>query len=201
MSARLTMSSLSNEAMGAFIDAVYAIAITILALEIPSQAEGSHELGRVLAEYVVTFAILFAFWAQHRRLNAEHVVLTRGTLWLNAAVMLLVCLVPRATTMVFEYGGDVTVADLEGTLFHGRGWTRAELVDLGYVLVVLAADLGLLVLSRSLRRIKAVGTVLVVLCLGLSIVLPIPNRYVTLVLPIALFFEKEIIRLVAREKG
>lgn len=113
--------------------------------------------------------------------------------------MLLVCLIPRATTMVFEYGGDVTVVDLQGTLLHGESWTRAELVDVGYVLVVLGADLGLLLLSRKLRRIKAVGTALVLLCLGLSIVLPIPNRYVTLILPIALFFEKEVIRLVARE--
>lgn len=35
------MSSLNNEAMGAFIDAVYAIAITILALEIPTQVEAA----------------------------------------------------------------------------------------------------------------------------------------------------------------
>lgn len=194
------MSSLNNEAMGAFIDAVYAIAITILALEIPTQVESSAEFFRVLAEYAVTFAVLFAFWAQHRRLNTEHAVFTRGLLWLNAVVMLLVCLIPRATTMVFEYGGDVTVVDLQGTLLHGESWTRAELVDVGYVLVVLGADLGLLLLSRKLRRIKAVGTALVLLCLGLSIVLPIPNRYVTLILPIALFFEKEVIRLVAREK-
>ncbi len=194
------MSSLNNEAMGAFIDAVYAIAITILALEIPTQVESSTEFFRVLAEYAVTFAVLFAFWAQHRRLNTEHAVFTRGLLWLNAVVMLLVCLIPRATTMVFEYGGDVTVVDLQGTLLHGESWTRAELVDVGYVLVVLGADLGLLLLSRKLRRIKAVGTALVLLCLGLSIVLPIPNRYVTLILPIALFFEKEVIRLVAREK-
>ncbi|MEM9074331.1 MAG: TMEM175 family protein [Myxococcota bacterium] len=198
MTARLTMSSLNNEAMGAFIDAVYAIAITILALEIPSQVESGGELARIVGEYIVTFAILFTFWAQHRRLNADHGTFTRSLLWLNGWIMLLVCLIPRATTMVFEYGGDVTLVDLQGTLLGDQEWTRSELVDVAYIDIVIGADLGLLALSRTLRRIKAVGTILVLVCLGLSVLLPIPNRYVTLLLPIALFFEKEIIRIVVR---
>ncbi|MEM6956411.1 MAG: TMEM175 family protein [Myxococcota bacterium] len=200
MTPRLSMSSLDNESMGAFIDAVYAIAITILALEIPSQTDSSGELARVLGEYVVTFAILFSFWAQHRRLNSEHRTFTRSLLWLNGWVMLLVCLIPRATTMVFEYGGDVTLVDLQGTVLGSEAWTRSELVDVAYIAIVLGADFGLLALSRELRRIKAVGTLLVLLCLVLSILLPIPNRYVTLILPLALFFEKEILRLVLRAK-
>lgn len=198
MNDRVTLSSLGNESMGAFIDAIYAIAITLLALEIPSELDGDQALGRILAEYAVTFAILFALWAQHRRLNTERETLTRGLLWLNGAVMLIVCLVPRATTMVFEYGSDVTLVQLGGTILEGQEWSRAELVDLAYVVIVLSADLGLLALSRRFRRVKAVGTVLVLVCLGLSMLLPFPNRYVTLILPLSLFFEKEILRVFAR---
>lgn len=195
------------EVLGAFIDAIYAVAITMLALEIPSEIDTELDLSYfsgLLVEYAIAFAILFAFWLQHRRINAHVEHLSRGILWLNASALLLVCLVPRATTLVFAYGGDVTVVDVELALLDGAGHSLATLVDGLYVLVVLLADVILLVLARTVipndpeapghrvRRTKGVASVLLAACLALSLALPYPNRYFALLLPVVLFFEQEV---------
>ena len=199
---------MTSEVLGAFIDAVYAIAITILALEIPGESGGGFDAWRflgVLLEYSIAFAVLFAFWTQHRRVNAHVKEVTRGVLWMNACVMLLVCLIPRATTLVFAYGGDVTVVDFEAALVHGLSLhTRETWADGLYVGVVFLADAVLLALTCSvisrdpsdegfrLRRTKLVASALLTLCLTLSLTLPYPNRYFALLLPLVLFFEQEV---------
>ena len=65
---------MKNEPMGAFIDAVYAIAVTIIALEIPAEVEGSFSLelvGSMVATYSITFVIIFGLWLQHRSINGH----------------------------------------------------------------------------------------------------------------------------------
>ncbi len=204
--------SLRAEKVGAFIDAVYAIAVTILALEIPGAIQDGEfkftMLGDDLLEYVVTFAILFAFWLQHRRINALEEETSRGGLWMTACILMLVCLVPRATTLVFEFGEDVTFGAFKGTLLQSAGWTVAEAVDLFYVVVVVLVDLGLLVLLkisrnrtasddlRHLQQTKATTTILLVFVVGASFLLPVENRYFLLVIPVVVFFEHELWRAV-----
>ena len=65
---------------------------------------------------------------------------------------MLVCLVPRATKLVFEYGEEVTLGALEGTLFQGMEWTTAELVNRFYVVVVMLVDLAILALIAASGR-------------------------------------------------
>ena len=208
-------SILSKETVGTFIDAVYAIAVTILALEVPGELNSSFAIGtfvEMLVEYVLSFLILFALWIQHRRingLNGESVA--TAVIWINCAVLLMVCLIPRATTLVFDYGGDVTLAQLEGSLNHGAGWTLSEFVDTFYVLLVIAADLGLLVLigriarksadekAIRIRRSKITVTVLTVGVLLLSLLIPLENRYFLLLIPLALMFERSLTRLIFRK--
>jgi len=208
--------TLSKEVVGTFIDAVYAIAVTILALEVPGELEGEFHFANfadLLVEYAIAFAILFAFWIQHRRINNLVEVNERGGLWLNAFILLLVCILPRATTYVFQYGGDVTLAGIEKNLFHGAEWTRANVVDVFYVGVALAIDFSLAFLARlnareahteraaDLRRFKFGNSLLLVFVLLGSMLLPFPNRYFLLLIPIALFFEREIAGLLFRKRG
>jgi uncharacterized membrane protein len=203
---------MSREAVGAFVDAIYAIALTILALEVPSELDDSfaaQHFGLVLLEYAVAFAILFAFWIQHRRIVGFHERLDRGALWLNGLVLLLVCIIPRATMLVFEHGGDVTLAGMTGAALGGTALSEAQIVDLLYVIVVVAADALLLVLVRSSVRAlphhdaqaraahasKAASSVVLYVIVALSLVLPLANRYFLLALPFALFLEREILRM------
>lgn len=206
---------LSKEAVGTFIDAVYAIAVTILALEVPSELTGSFAIGsfaEMLVEYALSFLILFALWIQHRRINELNNTLVANTVvWINCVVLLLVCLIPRATTLVFNYGGDVTLGQLEASLNHGAGWTLPEIVDMFYMAVVIAADLGLLVLvtrvaGRStdddtikIRRSKVTVTALTLGILLLSLLLPVENRYFLLLIPLALMSERGLARLIDRK--
>jgi uncharacterized membrane protein len=205
---------LRNEMVGAFIDAVYAIAVTILALEIPSElpgeAFGVDFFSDMLVEYAFAFLLLFALWLQHRRINGIVETVSRFRLLINALILLLVCLVPRATKLVFEYGDDVTLGALEGTLFQGSGWTTAELVDLFYVVLVVLIDLGIMVLldasaqqadTEELNRLRiskrTVTSLLLVVTLT-SFLLPVENRYFLLILPVVLFFEQELSTIVVR---
>ena len=205
---------LRNEIVGAFIDAVYAIAATILALEIPSELPGE-EFGLelfsdMLVEYSLAFLLLFALWLQHRRINGIVETISRFRLFINALILLLVCLVPRATKLMFEYGDDVTLGALEGTLFQGSGWTTAELVDLFYVVLVIFIDLGILALlyvtgrqaeTKELNRLqisKWTVTALLLVVTLTSFLLPVENRYFLIILPVVLFFEQELSTIVVR---
>jgi len=204
-----------RETAGAFIDAIYAIAATILALEIPSDfGEGINlaTFGSLLLDYAMSFLILFALWVQHRRINDFIEPYNLPVLWITALVLLLVCLVPRATTLVFQYGDDVTLAQLEKSLMHGAGWTLAEFVDIFYLWIVLLADWGLLILAIlairehpdsdaiDLRRSKVTITVALVFVLALSLLLPFENRYFLLLIPLFLIFEKHLGKLLFRRK-
>ena len=208
-------SILSKEVVGTFIDAVYAIAVTILALEVPGEFKGKFAIGsfgEMLVEYVLSFLILFALWIQHRRINGLNGdSVGSAVIWVNGLVLLLVCLVPRATTLVFDYGGDVTLVQLEGSLNHGAGWTLSEFVDFFYITLVLAADLGLLVLIGKISRkstddetirircSKITVTVLTVGVLLLSLLIPVENRYFLLLMPLSLMFERGLTDLIFRK--
>lgn len=203
-----------RETVGTFIDAVYAIAVTILALEIPADAFQSADqlasFANVLLEYGVTFFLLFTLWLQHRRINGLVEFVNRSGVWTNATILMLVCLVPRATTLVFEFGDDVTISALDSSILGSTGWTTAELVDLFYVAIVVSVDLGILALLRLqhaearepqrsvLRRSKVITSTLLVLVVATSFVLPVENRYFLLVIPIVLFFEDELSRVFSR---
>ena len=203
-----------GETVGAFIDAVYAIAVTILALEIPGTlndgAFGLAEFVGVLVEYAVAFVLLFAFWLQHRRVNGLVEETGRVGLSVHASILMLVCLVPRATTLVFRLGDDVTLRALGDSFLHRAGWTTAEIVDLFYVLVVVAIDLGIMILLRinrrqasaadvqQLHRTKTATSLLLVSVVGTSFLLPLENRYFLLLIPVVLFFENEASRALER---
>ncbi|MFT5138822.1 MAG: putative membrane protein [Lysobacterales bacterium] len=206
---------MSKDAVGAFVDAVYAIAVTILALEIPAELDAEFSLASfvgVLLDYAMSFVIIFSLWLQHRRINEYISTYNRPAVWLTGLILLLVCLIPRATTFVFDYGGNVTIAQLEQSLAHGAGWSRAEIVDITYVGIVLAADFSLLLLSRfaylkeqkpdfkAVHRSKSTITTLTVVVLGLSFLTPFENRYFLLLMPLILMFENQLAGLIFRSK-
>jgi uncharacterized membrane protein len=141
---------LKKEHLGAFIDAVYAIAVTMLALEIPAElkandAETIRHIIDVFIQYSLSFTILFGLWFQHRLVNELLPSVTRASIWLSAAIMLVVSIIPRVTTLAFEYGGQ------RGTIFQ---MNLSEAVDVLFVFTVLITDLliGQLVLKLRLPK-------------------------------------------------
>jgi uncharacterized membrane protein len=111
----------------AFSDGVFAVAITLLVLNLtvagPGHGKLAHQLGShwpSFAAYVVSFFVIGIIWVNHHALVRTIVVVDRLLLFLNLVLLLFVVLIPFATGLVAEYlsaylndsagGGDVRLA-------------------------------------------------------------------------------------------
>ncbi|MCC6198652.1 DUF1211 domain-containing protein [Candidatus Nomurabacteria bacterium] len=95
-----------------FSDGVFAIAITLLALELhapqllsSSLAGGLREL-RPLIPNILTFATSFLtiaiFWVNHRQLTQDIGLIRRRLVWMNVLHLLFITLIPFATGVIRE---------------------------------------------------------------------------------------------------
>lgn len=104
----------------AFSDGVFAIAITLLVIEIHVPEAPQGELWRALLEqwpsyaaYAVTFAVIGIMWVNHHGLLAFVARIDRPLLFLNLLLLLFVALLPFPTALLAEYlatPGDAKVA-------------------------------------------------------------------------------------------
>lgn len=94
-----------------FSDAVFAIAITLLAIEIhpPEHWHGVADLfsqmGAKLTAYAVSFAVVGVCWFSHRRVFARLVRANGGLDFLNFLVLGLIALLPLTTELLWEERG------------------------------------------------------------------------------------------------
>ena len=108
-----------------FSDAIFAIAITLLAMDVRLPERGSlqghQELIAVLVAYVISFLVTAQFWCNHlvswRRV--KHV--TGGLLWLNVFQLLFVALMPFVTSVYAKVfvGGEHWPLTLYGVVLTG----------------------------------------------------------------------------------
>lgn len=100
-----------------FSDAVFAIAITLLVLDIsvpnrlpPSAvpAELRHLVPQVLS-YILSFAVVGIFWMSHHRIFGYLRRQNTPLLLLNLVFLLLVALLPFPTKLVADYGTSLSV--------------------------------------------------------------------------------------------
>jgi uncharacterized membrane protein len=99
------------ERVRAFADAVFAIAITLLALEIRVPEDlPSAELGHALEEtlpsvagYLLSFAVVGALWIAHHRLFRAAEQLDGPLMYLDLALMALVAALPFPTQLITRY--------------------------------------------------------------------------------------------------
>jgi uncharacterized membrane protein len=112
-----------------FSDGVFAIAITLLVLEIhPPEDTGrlAHELGELWPSYVgyvVSFLLIGLVWANHHMMF-DHIVRADRTLFLNVLLLLAVAFLPFPTAVMAnafqdEAGEKVAVVFYGGTLVVG----------------------------------------------------------------------------------
>lgn len=94
-----------------FSDAVFAIAITLLAIEIhpPEHWHGAADLfgqmGAKLLAYAVSFAVIGVCWFSHRRVFARLVRADAGLDFTNFLVLGLIGLLPLGTELLWEQRG------------------------------------------------------------------------------------------------
>jgi uncharacterized membrane protein len=94
----------------AFSDGVFAVAITLLALNLAVKGPGfgslAHQLGHQWPGYVaylISFFTIGIIWVNHHMLLSNVVVVTRLLLFLNLVLLLFVVLIPVATGTVADY--------------------------------------------------------------------------------------------------
>jgi uncharacterized membrane protein len=96
----------------AFSDGVFAIAITLLVLDIhaPRGAHGEPALWRALLalwpnyfSYAVSFLVIGSIWANHHTMFRHIRCVDRTLLWLNTLLLLNVAFFPFAASLLAEY--------------------------------------------------------------------------------------------------
>lgn len=97
-----------------FSDAVFAIAITLLVIEIKVpliEHGGTHQLKESLKEkipeffgFFLSFAVIGQFWITHHRMFGYVTGYTNGLLWLNLLVLFWIVLVPFTSGLNSHYG-------------------------------------------------------------------------------------------------
>jgi len=122
-----TASSKETGRVEAFSDGVFAIAITLLILDIkvPHASESDVGLGTLLLRqwpsyvaFLASFATIGIMWINHHRLFTHIVRSSHALLLLNSLLLLGVVVVPFPTALVAEYFGHEG-EHLAATLFSG----------------------------------------------------------------------------------
>lgn len=196
-----------TEIVGTLIDALYAVALPLIALELPTHLGDSEQISDflcLLVEYAISFSILFSCWIMQRRVNALINDHSRSTLWLTAVTLMFTCLLPVSTALVFRHGDSVTVFDLRYSILVTGALTRAELVDLFFLIVVMALTANCLLIARLAHKTapckdaedccrKSFTRFALVAVIGVAFfLLPIQNRYACFILPVCMFFDEEV---------
>jgi uncharacterized membrane protein len=99
-----------------FSDAVFAIVLTLLVLELrPPETQDPGETRRALqgmaghfAAFVMSFALIGVFWAAHMNIMRRLVHFDWPTAWVNLVVLLPACLMPFASALLGGRLGNQT---------------------------------------------------------------------------------------------
>lgn len=116
-----SVSHVTAHRLDALADGVYAIAATLLVLElkVPALPEGAgdaalrHALTEMLPKVLVwllSFWVMAAFWVGQQRLRRYSTALDRWAVQIELAQLALVSLLPFTTALIGEFGDLVTAA-------------------------------------------------------------------------------------------
>ena len=166
----------------AFSDGVFAIAITLLVLELhsPELDEGQRLWPALLDEwpqfaaYLTSFAILGIMWVNHHSMFRQIKRADRGLMYLNLLLLLWVTLLPFPTSMFAEHLQDDSInANVAAAVYS----TNLTLAAIAFSLIwwhvlrnhLVDHDMDKAQMRRSLLR-YSIGTVFYAACIGLSFI-------------------------------
>ena len=120
---------LSTNRIEAFTDGVFAVAITLLILEVkvPHLEEGMslrHELQLLWPKflaYAVSFGVIGIFWVGHHIMFHYIKRSDRVLLWLNTLLLMCISAIPFAAALIGEYRSEQVAVALYGSLLALTG--------------------------------------------------------------------------------
>ncbi|MFC4591717.1 TMEM175 family protein [Sphaerisporangium corydalis] len=163
---------LSHERVGMFSDAVFAIAMTLLVIEIPRPEKGDgvdgtdrmvmarelwHFLGAngdIFLAFVIAFLMLWTAWRQHHRLLDQITRMTSPMLIIHIPLLIFVVLLPYTTSLI----GEAARNPLSVTLFAG---SEAVLLLCQAALLSVAVRSGVTRPGADVRQMRIVAVMLV----------------------------------------
>lgn len=188
----------------AFSDGVFAIAITLLVLELksPELEEGErlwpalrHEWPQ-FAAYLTSFAILGIMWVNHHSMFRQIKRADRGLMFLNLGLLLWTTLLPFPTSLFAEHLRDESINSNVAAAVYSTNLTLAAIAFSAIWWHVLRNhlvdhDMNKAQMRTSLLR-YSIGTVIYGACIGLSFI----SAQVTLlvVFLLALYYGFEQVR-------
>lgn len=96
----------------AFSDGVFAIAVTLLVLNIGDVGIGKMPIGTFLWEvlpdiltYILSFLIIGVYWVAHHTMMHYVKTVDRNALWINNLTLLCIAFMPFSTRLVSRYSG------------------------------------------------------------------------------------------------
>jgi uncharacterized membrane protein len=209
-------SGVGTERITAFSDGVFAIAITLLVLDLRPPEVGSHASAEQAAAlmallpkvqtFILSFLIIALYWQLHHRMFSYIERYDPALLWLNVLYLLGITFLPFPTAVLGEYGPEWFVV----VLYLGN----LALVGLFGTAMWWYATRGRRLVGKDVpARLITYGTLrgvvnLIVFTLGTALAFVNPNLalYCPLVLPIAYWalhrlYYREEAEIVAREFG
>ena len=165
----------------AFSDGVFAIAITLLIIDVRPPHSASAELAGDLvsiwpsyAAYVVSFAIIGIIWVNHHDVFKQIVAVDRPLLFLNLFLLLTVAFLPFPTVLLADYLRSGTNSHIAAAVYS----VNMTLIGLAFIAMwtYLARVPALLHLdvgtegARRARRSAAIGPALYALSIPLAFV-------------------------------
>jgi uncharacterized membrane protein len=115
----------SKHRLEALTDGIFAVAMTLLVIELKVPAEGIHASGDLTAAVIhqlptfgawtISFFVLAIFWVTNTRLFHFVGKVDETLLWLTLGYLSLVSLMPFASALVGEYGGAMSAQIINST--------------------------------------------------------------------------------------
>ena len=210
------LSLMDTARLEAFSDGVFAVAITLLALNLivpgPGHGKLSHLLGQAwpsFAGYLVSFLTIGIIWVNHHTLFKNFVGIDRPLLFINLMLLFFVVAIPFATKTFADYltatgPNKVQNASLAAAVYEGV----FEGMSIGFVLLfwwAIKRDHLKVRLTREGARRAAIrfglGNFGYIAAIGIAFVNPLAALVISLVVAVYYVFEQTPARAPAPDTG
>jgi uncharacterized membrane protein len=199
------MEQLAFERILFFSDAVFAISITLLVLEIkvpsPQQNFSEWQLGHALLQmmpniigFLFSFFLIGQTWIEHHRICSFLGTYNSGMLWRNLWLLFFVAFLPFATALMSEYYYSRGATGLYAFSFAGLGIAKASLWRHASKTNLLADDIDELQAARISRRVWASPITSVAVGTGALVGIPYSYCGFAFIPIIALLLDRSVTR-------
>lgn len=193
-------ASFQLERFSFFSDGVFAIAITLLVIEIkvPILTElTDHHLWEMLLEmgfkfvgFLISFGIIGHYWSVHHRIFGYAINITTKLLWINLAFLLSVVLLPFSSGVLGEYGSIPSMKIPYGVYVCNMVFTGCMNIWLWLYVSNPKRDLFTRKLSKDRINLgvyrSAIVPLVFVISFFFSFFFPVFARFIPITIPIAL---------------